>query len=138
MKDFEAVSALLAELGRPVITPDARGALQGVYERHLARPEVASLVAEIEQRVVGYLTLEFRERLNHGTFEAWIPDLIVTEAARGKGVARALVDAALREARDRKAHRVSADAGNHREAAIALYHAVGMVEAGRYFVKGPP
>lgn len=138
VRDFEAVSALLAELGRPVVTPDARGALQGVYERHLARPEVSSLVAEIDQKVVGYLSLEFRERLNHATLEAWIPDLIVTEASRGRGVGRGLLEAAFREARDRKAHRVSADAGNHREAAQRAYVAAGMVDTGRYFVKSPP
>lgn len=138
VRDFEAVSALLAELGRPVVTPDARGALQGVYERHLARPEVASLLAEVEQRVIAFVSIEFRERLNHGTLEAWIPDLIVTETERGKGVGRALLDAAFREARDRKAHRVSADAGNHRQDAQRMYAAAGMLDTGRYFVKAPP
>ena len=39
--------------------------------------------------------MEFRERLNRPNREAWIPDLIVTERSRGRGLGRALLLAAV-------------------------------------------
>ncbi|MDQ2799940.1 MAG: GNAT family N-acetyltransferase, partial [Armatimonadota bacterium] len=90
--DFEAVSALLAELGRPTLSDETRADAQRFYERHLARPDTASLLAELDGAAVGFMSLEFRERLNRTTPQAWIPDLIVTPSARGRGVGRALLE----------------------------------------------
>ncbi len=131
--DFESVAQLLGELGRPAPTAENRGALRGTFERHLARPGCASLVAERDGRVVGFMSIEFRDRLNWATPEAWIPDLIVTEPARGLGVGRALLDAGFREAVERKAHRVTLESGYNRQRAHAVYLAAGMTEAGKYF-----
>ncbi len=64
-EDFLRVSALLAELGRPRVTPETVDAAQAVYARHVADPETASLVAEAGGEVIGFLSLVFRERLNY-------------------------------------------------------------------------
>lgn len=88
--DFAAVSALLAELGRPAVTVDKEEAAQAVFRRHVAAPDTASLLAERDGVPVGFLSLHFRERLNHFTPDAWIPDLIVTEREWGGGAARPL------------------------------------------------
>lgn len=136
--DFEGVAQLLAELGRPAITPENRGTTRGTWERHLARVETASIVAEQEGRIVGFLSLEFRDRLNHASPEAWIPDFIVTERARGQGIGRALLEAAFREATDRKAHRVTLESGHHRARAHGVYLAAGMTDAGKCFTWTPP
>ena len=135
VRDFEVVTQLLAELGRPAPAAEARGQVRGTYERHLARPEIASLVAEVEGAVVGFCSLEFRDRLNHATPEAWIPDLIVTHGSRRRGVARALLDAAFREAADRKAHRITLESGHQRTEAHLLYIAAGMTDAGKFFTR---
>ncbi|MGE5591851.1 MAG: GNAT family N-acetyltransferase [Bacillota bacterium] len=89
--DFEAVSALLAELGRPAVTKNNRGRLQEIYGRHLSRHDTASLVALYGDRIVGFVSLEFRDRLNRESPQAWVPDLIVTEGARGTGAGKALL-----------------------------------------------
>lgn len=131
--DFDAVAALLAELGRPALTGETRMPTQSVYERHLARPDTASLVAEWDSVAVGFLSLEFRERLNRMQSQAWIPDLIVTDSARGRGVGRALLERAFLRARERGCWGVTLESGYARQVAHQLYRAAGMTDGGLYF-----
>lgn len=132
--DFDAVGSLLAELGRPTLSEDTRAVARGVYERHVARPDTGSLVAESGGVVVGFLSLEFRERLNRTQMQAWIPDLIVTPSARGQGAGRALLERAFALARERDCWSVTLESGYAREVAHRLYRSAGMSGDGLYFV----
>lgn len=134
--DFLRVTALLAELGRPALTPETSDAAQAVYERHIADPQTASLVAEVDGKVIGFLSLVFREHLNYVRPQGWIPDLIVTEAARGQGAARALLERAFAQARRHGCDWVRLESGYARTAAHRAYEAVGMSNGGYYFTKG--
>lgn len=131
--DFDAVTRLLTELGRAAPTPENRGRLLGVWENHLARPETSSMLALVGNDVVGFCSLEFRERLNYPTPEAWIPDLIVTESQRGRNVGRALLEAAMDEASRRGAHRLILDSEHHRTRAHEFYLHAGMTDSGHFF-----
>ena len=133
-KDFEVVTELLAELGRPHVPDDSVDVARWVYERHLKKPECGSLVAEHDGNVVGFLSLEFRERLNRARPQAWIPDLIVTESARGTGIGKALLVRALADARDRGCWSVTLESGRSRHVAHELYRSLGMVDEGDYFI----
>ena len=133
--DFFAVAALLAELGRPALTPETSDAAQGVYARHVADPNTASLVAEQDGKIIGFLSLVFREHLSYTHPQGWIPDLIVTEAARGQGAARALLEEAFAQARTRGCEWVRLESGYARTAAHSAYTAVGMSNDGYYFTK---
>ncbi|MDQ2688300.1 MAG: GNAT family N-acetyltransferase [Armatimonadota bacterium] len=131
--DFQAVSALLAELGRPAISDETRVEARQIYARHLARPNTASLLAEVGGTPVGFMSLEFRERLNQTTLQAWIPDLIVTASARGKGVGRALLERGFALARERGCWAVTLESGYARTVAHQFYRAAGMTDGGLYF-----
>ncbi len=133
--DFLPVAALLAELGRPALTPESSDAAWAVYERHLTDPQTASLVAEVDGSIVGFLSLVFREHLNYIHPQGWIPDLIVSEAARGKGVARALLERAFAQAEQHGCDWVRLESGYARLAAHQAYGAVGMSNDGYYFTK---
>ncbi len=126
-EDFAHVSALLTELGRPPVTEAAMQAARAVYGRHLAREGTASLV--------GFLSLEVREHLNYTRPQAWIPDLIVTEAARGQGAGRALLGRAFEIARGRGCDRVRLESGYARTVAHQVYLAAGMSNDGYYFTR---
>ena len=67
--DAPAIFALMAVLGRPVADPPSP-AQRAVLARHLADPACLLLVAEREGRVVGAMSLWFRDRLNHPSPEA--------------------------------------------------------------------
>lgn len=90
-------------------------------------------MGEHEGQVVGFLSLEFRERLNRPNQEAWIPDLIATDACRGKGLGRALLEAAFALAREPGCYRVTQESGYRREVAHQLYRSAGMRDEGLVF-----
>ncbi len=60
------------------------------------------------------------------TFRGWIEDVVVDEAARGKGVAAALVQAALDRAAELGCRTVDLTSRPDREAANRLYAADGV------------
>jgi GNAT superfamily N-acetyltransferase len=94
-RDFPLVTALLEELGRATVTDATGDECRAIFERHLDDPMAAHLVAdEGDGRVVGFCSLHFRERLNFATPDAWVPDLIVTAAARRVGAGWALLSEA--------------------------------------------
>lgn len=137
--DFGDVTRLLERLGRPSVTPRNRGAVKDVYNGQLNDPTTSHLVAVTgRDRVIGFCSLHFRSRLNHDTPQAWIPDLIVDEGERGRGVARALLAEAERRARERGCHDLTLESSYQRAEAHLLYVGAGMTDAGKSFLKSLP
>ena len=86
-----AVTALLPQLSRSAPPPTVEQ-----LARIVADPATTLFVAEDDGQIVGSLTLAAFE-IPTGR-RAWIEDVVTDGAARGKGVASALVDAALAHA----------------------------------------
>jgi ribosomal protein S18 acetylase RimI-like enzyme len=113
-----AVTALVPQLSRssPAPTADA-------LARILAQPGTTLFVARDEGRIVGMLTL--------ATFEiptgvrAWIEDVVTGADTRGKGVASALVEAALAQAATLGVRTVDLTSRPDREDANRLYVKLG-------------
>jgi ribosomal protein S18 acetylase RimI-like enzyme len=80
-------------------------------------------VARVGGTILGSLTLAFY-RIPTGT-KAWIEDVVVDDAARGRGVGELLNRVALDEARSRGAKDVSLTSRPSREAANRLYQRIG-------------
>jgi GNAT superfamily N-acetyltransferase len=131
--DFDAVTRLLAELGRPAPTEESLPALRRTYDAHVARADTASLLAVVDAEPAGFCSLEFREPFYTLAPQAWIPDLIVTEPARGRHAGAALLDAAFAEAARRGAYSVALESGSHRAVAHRLYTAAGMADVGSFY-----
>jgi GNAT superfamily N-acetyltransferase len=127
---------LLAELGRPdVRDTDDEEPARRLFEAYLDRPDTEAFVAEMDGRVVGFVNVEFRERLNFLTPEAWIPELIVGEAARSNGAGAALLARCETAARERNCWSLSLESANWRERAHAFYLREGMQDLAHAFVK---
>ena len=133
--DFGPVTALLEELGRAKVTAQTREAAKQVFEAQLEEPGSGPLVVEDAGELIACCSLHFRPRLNRATPDAWIPDLIVTERARRRGAARALLEEAERRARERGCWALTLESGYAREEAHVLYEAFGMTKDGYYFGK---
>ncbi|WP_406729847.1 GNAT family N-acetyltransferase [Streptomyces sp. GD-15H] len=88
------------------------------------------LVAEYDGRVVGYVRLGFPTELASHRHVQQIRGLAVADAARGMGVGRALVRAAVQQARERGARRITLRVLGHNSAARALYESEGFVVEG--------
>jgi GNAT superfamily N-acetyltransferase len=132
--DFEHVSSLLVELGRPAVSPANAAVLRAVYARYLQRADTAPLVAELDGRVVGFLSLEFLDRLSRDRPQAWIAELIVAQGQRRKGAGMALFRRALELVHQRNCWSLRLDSRDHQQAAHRLYRAAGMKEVGSYFL----
>lgn len=86
-------------------------------------PTSVLFVARLADDVVGSLTLAFY-RIPTG-LKAWIEDVVVDDAARGRGVGDALNRAAIDEARRRGAKHVSLTSRPSRGSANRLYQRLG-------------
>lgn len=134
--DFEAVTALLEELGRARVTEDTQAEAERVFLASLEEPGAGPLVVEgDDDALVACCSLHFRPRLNCPTPDAWIPDLIVTSAARRRGAARMLLEEAERLASERGCWALTLESGFQRKEAHVLYEAFGMENQGYYFGK---
>ncbi|MEV7283577.1 GNAT family N-acetyltransferase [Streptomyces sp. NPDC093252] len=87
-------------------------------------------VAELGGQVVGYVRIGFPTELASNAHVRQIRGLAVAEGARGHGIGRALVRAAVEEARARGARRISLRVLGHNTAARALYASEGFVVEG--------
>ena len=113
-----AVDGLIPQLSSSSSSPSKE-----TLARIVAAEGATLFVARDEGRVVGMLTLI--------TFEiptavrAWIEDVVVDEAARGQGIAAALVQAAVDYAEARGTRTVDLTSRPDREAANRLYLRMG-------------
>ncbi|MGC0332444.1 ribosomal protein S18 acetylase RimI-like enzyme [Streptomyces sp. SAI-170] len=109
------------------VTP--RPGLDEPFFRETAGPG-DHLVAELDGRLVGYVRLGFPTPLPSNAHVRQIRGLAVDDTARGKGVGRALVRAAVERARALGARRLTLRVLGHNTAARALYEAEGFAVEG--------
>lgn len=112
------MARLIPQLSSSSPPPTAPG-LQAIIDA----PDSVLFIATDDGAIVGSLTLGLY-RIPTGV-KAWIEDVVVDDAARGKGVGDALNRAALEEARARGAKHVSLTSRPSREAANRLYQRLG-------------
>jgi PhnO protein len=134
--DWPAVASLLAELGRP----DVRGLEDeaqhaGWFADYLARPDAVALVAEVDGQVAGFLDLEFRQRLNFPTPQAWIPDLVVSETNRRRGAGAALMARAEELSKERGSWGMTLESATWRTDAHRFYLREGYADSAYSFSK---
>lgn len=91
-EDRDLVWPLARELATSyVVEPEAYAA---TFTALLSAPDALLLVAEDDQRVVGYL-LGYRHRTFHANAPVlWVEEVMVDPGRRGRGVGRALMHAA--------------------------------------------
>jgi ribosomal protein S18 acetylase RimI-like enzyme len=96
------------------------------------------LARDADETLVGMLTLVVF-RIPTGV-RAWIEDVVVDQAARGRGVGAELTNAAIRLANQHGARTVDLTSRPDREAANRLYQRLGFVrrETNVYRFEGPP
>lgn len=137
VEDWPQVASLLVELGRDVSDSAASNPSYVIrFGGHLALRETRTLVAqEAGGRLLGFLDMEFRQRLGHPRPQAWVNDLVVTEPARGQGVGGALLRHAEELARKRGCFRMSLETSGWREATHRFYEREGWIDNGKWFVK---
>lgn len=95
-------------------------------ENVVSSPNTYLLIAKEEDNIIGTLTLVFY--WVPSGIKTWIEDVIVSDNARGKGVATALMWHALNLARENGAEKVDLSSRPWRNAANNLYLKMGFEE----------
>jgi GNAT superfamily N-acetyltransferase len=135
--DGEAVTSLLAEFGAPrAPAPERMDAVLRTFDDHLRRVETGEarlMVAEQDGKAIGVCSVEWRDPFWTAATHAWLPDLIVTEGARGRGIGRALLADAMQAAAAHGATQLSLESGRTRTAAHDLYRSHGFIETGQTY-----
>jgi ribosomal protein S18 acetylase RimI-like enzyme len=91
----------------------------------VASPATVLFVARDDGQIVGSLTLVIFP-IPTG-LRAWIEDVVVDAAVRGKGVGEALTNAAIEESRRRGVRTIDLTTRPSRESAIRLYERLGFL-----------
>jgi len=79
----------------------------------------------------GVAQLRFRHSVWTGADDAWLEDLFVDGSARGAGLGRALLDAAIARAAERGCKRIELDVDEGNTAARALYESAAFFSSKR-------
>ncbi len=115
------IAEFRAHFGRG--TPSDAEIREGVGR--VAREDGEFLLAAADGEPVGVVQLRYRWSVWTASEDAWIEDVFVSEDARGTGLGRALVEAAIERARERGCRRIELDVDEANEPALALYHSLG-------------
>jgi len=127
--DLDAVLSLYAELAGAKLSaaPGDRAGAEPVLVEILADPRRELTVAELDGRIVGTADLLIVPSLNHhGQPWAIVENVVVAQAARRKGVGRALMEHLIALARGAGCCKLQLLSGKHRAQAHALYRSVGL------------
>ncbi|MFD2262990.1 GNAT family N-acetyltransferase [Lacibacterium aquatile] len=114
------IAALVAQL-----SSDAPAPSQADLAAILASPTNDMLIAQSEGVIIGMTTL-VTIRTATGS-RCFIDDVVVLDSHRGQGLGEALIQAAIRLARDHGAKKIDLTSRPSREAANRLYRRLGFV-----------
>jgi aminoglycoside 6'-N-acetyltransferase I len=120
---------------RDGLWPGSRADHERETEAYFARPAGTPIVfvAEIDSRVVGFLELDYRKYAEDCASSPvpFIEGWYVEPALRGRGIGRALVDAAEAHARAEGFTEIASDAVITNAGGIAAHRALGYAEVER-------
>ena len=123
--DLEAVVDLMAAFRGWMGYEPGADAIRPVVQQLLPDPNTDYLLGAADQDPAGICQLRYRLSVWTGADDCWLEDLYVRDEARGAGLGRALVDAAVERARARGCKRIELDASEDDERAQAFYRSVG-------------
>lgn len=103
------------------------GDMSRFYTAQVERSDAALFVAEQDETVVGFAYVQFdaENYVDLLSNAAWIHDLYVDEIARGAGVGKLLLDAAIKAARSFGADKVMLSVAAQNESAQKLFAQLG-------------
>jgi GNAT superfamily N-acetyltransferase len=105
-------------------------------ERIIARDDSEYLLgAPGDGPAAGVVQLRFRWTVWWEAEDCWIEDVFVEEPARGSGLGRALVEAAIARAAERGCRRVDLDTGADNAPAQALYASLGFEHGPQLYLR---
>ena len=123
--DREAIYQLMCELEEKVMD---KTMFTSYYQRNLEHPDYVYLVAQEEERVVGFVSLFLHHPLHHSALIGEIEELCVTKDARHQHIGFQLFERIKEEALQLGCIQIELSCNKTREAAHRFYTYMGMEE----------
>jgi ribosomal protein S18 acetylase RimI-like enzyme len=135
--DIPLVLGLLYELGRPKPEKDSDLDLfRNLVKKQISGSDKTILVAENnDANVVGMVSIIFLPRLNQTQNEMYIPELIVTEKFRNRGIGTALINACISLAKQKDCQKIRLESGIQRIESHKFYKKMGFESKSLSFTK---
>ncbi|HYH57678.1 MAG TPA: GNAT family N-acetyltransferase [Thermoleophilaceae bacterium] len=130
-REATAVARLLVEFGEGLgSSPPPLAEVEASVRRIMAGDDGEFLVGSSGdgEDPAGVCQIRFRLSVWKSAEDCWLEDLFVREEARGAGLGRALVEAAMARARERGCRRIELDVNESNAPARALYAACGFTD----------
>ncbi len=136
-KDVPVILGLLYELGRPKPQKDSDvEVFRKLAKKYVTDSDKKILVAELDDiEIVGMVSIVFLPRLNHTTFEMYIPELVVVEKYQNEGIGKKLITSCISLAKEKKCHRIRLESGNQRKESHQFYKNLGFEQSALSFTK---
>jgi PhnO protein len=129
-KDEEEVRLLLDELEQRIADPSI---FHAIFKEYLQRTEAVFLVAEVDRKVIGFISCLGQRLLHHEGWVYEIQELIVTETFQGKKIGQALIEEVRRRLEPRRIKSIEVCSNKRRKKAHAFYQAVGFANSHEKF-----
>jgi len=135
--DIPLILELLYELGRQ--KPQKDGELEKfkkLLKNYMQEDDKKILVAQDnDSKIIGMISMVFLSRLNQNTLEMYVPELIVSQNYRSKGIGKKLINSSIEFGKKKKCHRIRLESGNQRIESHKFYKHLRFENSSVFFTK---
>ena len=135
--DIPLILELLYELGRQKPQKDSElEKFEKLLKNYMQEDDKKILVAQDnDSKIIGMISMVFLSRLNQNTLEMYVPELIVSQNYRSKGVGKKLINSSIEFGKKKKCHRIRLESGNQRIESHKFYKHLGFENSSVFFTK---
>jgi ribosomal protein S18 acetylase RimI-like enzyme len=138
--DVKSIIELLAQLDRPFPkdkyeTKKFQKLLKSYILSSSAKANRGIILASTDSKIIGLVSFELLKRLNQPLREFWIPDLVVSEEYRSRGIGKLLLQKCEFIAKRKKCYRIRLESRNDRIDSHNFYKRIGFQQIALTFEK---
>jgi len=135
--DIPLILELLYELGRQKPQKDSElEKFEKLLKNYMQDDDKKILVAQDnDSKIIGMISMVFLPRLNQNTLEMYVPELIVLQNYRSKGIGKKLINSSIEFGKEKKCHRIRLESGNQRIESHKFYKHLGFENSSVFFTK---
>jgi len=135
--DIPLILELLYELGRQKPQKDSESEkFKKLLKNYMQEDDKKILVAQDnDSKIIGMISMVFLSRLNQNTLEMYVPELIVSQNYRSKGIGKKLINSSIEFGKEKKCHRIRLESGNQSIESHKFYKHLGFENSSVFFTK---
>ena len=134
IEDTPHILTLLSVLGRPEPKTNVdTDHFKNLIVRYVDADDKRIIVADFDGLIVGFASVMFLLRLNHTKMEMYMPELVIHEKYRGRGIGVMLVDFCMDLAKEAGCYRIRLESGNWRYDSHDFYKHLGFKQSALSF-----